>query len=357
MRRALTLLLAATALLAAGCPDRVAASLADADGATLIEDPETLAKAGLAVRRERTANYAILAIGPKNYADRELPRVVGEVGRWMEMALAHYERVVGVPAETREPLPVTAHLIRKAYDYEAARLGFPPDLTSGFCTIDGVVHIYYKPSGTLDPAATLMHEGFHQYCYRVFAYPTPLEVQQAYGGYRRPKLTTTPLWLAEGVAMIFESAAIDVDPRRPAAAFAKLDGYNRPRLEQLKRLLRQNRCPPLREVLSMQLGDPLTGDTYAVMWGLCYDLLRGERMESEALSRLLRDGGALWGLDPAVLFRECLAEAPDGKTFERVWNRRMTRAALSRFEQLLAANNADLETWERGWRERMLQVR
>lgn len=341
---------------APGCPDGIG-TMPRPDGATLVEDMDTLDNVGLALRRTRTTHYSVMAVGPKPSAERELPRVVDEVGRWMERALAHYERVVGVTAAADEPLPVTAHLVRKAYDYEAARLGFPPDLTSGFCTIEGAVHVYYRPSGTLDPAATLMHEGFHQYCYRVFAYPTPAEVFQTYPGYARPKLTTIPLWLAEGAATVFESAALGVDLRRPDAAFGRLDGFNKPRLDQLKRVLRRADAPRLRDVLLLQLGDSLNGDTYAVMWGICYDLFRGGNRDEQPMGRMLRDSGMLWGLDPAALFADCLREAKDGRTFERAWNRRMTEAALARFTSILAANGHSLETWERGWKERMLQVR
>jgi hypothetical protein len=144
--------------------------------------------------------------------------------------------------------------------------------------------------------------------------------------------------------------------RRPDPVFSRLDGFNKPRHDQLKRLLRQDRCPPLREIMSLQLGDPDNADVYAVMWGVCYDLLRGERMERQPISRLLQDAGALWGLDAARLFADCLRE-PDAAAFERAWNRRVTQAALARFEQILAANGTSLSVWERGWKERLLQVR
>ena len=291
-------------------------------------------------------------------------------------------------------MPFWLHLDRRDYDRQAALYEFPEKTTNGFCTTSGEVHVYYRRLGAHPPEATAMHEGFHQYCHRALHYPTPPEVFGLVPGYRLEKLPTVPLWLAEGMAMNLESAGVETDHNGIAVGVNDVGTVNRDRLERLAGLISSGRCPPIRSILNLVMGDQISIDSYAAMWGIVFDLRMAtgdavffreqremERAGPEAVraamdaaidpgrphpylrwpvplaGRLLRACRVVWGLDVPALVEISAAGAGEPRDFDRQWNRRLTQAALAELEKLLRDNGETLEQWEAGWKKRMLALR
>ncbi len=337
----------------------------------------------------------------EHYRVRVVGSGMGEKGRemarhgalMMEKMFDIYAGMEEIPLPPGGPMPFWLHLNRKEYDRQAALYEFPANTTNGFCTTSGEVHVYFRKSGKLSPESTAMHEGFHQYSNRALHYPTPPEVYQRVPGYKVAKIPTVPLWLAEGMAMNLESGRIERDHNGIAVEIDDVGSVNKERLAHLAQLINSNRCPPVRTILNMIMGDQISVDDYAAMWGIVFDFRMAtgnaifereqreiERAGPEAVraaidaaidpyrsypylrwpvpvtGRFLRACRVVWGLDVPALVDTCAAGAREPRDFDRQWNRRITQAALAEVEKLLRDQGATLEQWEEGWKKRMLTL-
>ncbi|MDR3077764.1 MAG: DUF1570 domain-containing protein [Planctomycetota bacterium] len=368
-------------------PALFAAGLALAGCANLADPPES----GLEVAEYESAHYRLRLAGTKLGDQGEA--LARRAALLMEKMFDIYSGLDEVPLPPGDPMPFWLHLDRRDYDRQAALYEFPEKTTNGFCTTSGEVHVYYRRLESHPPEATAMHEGFHQYCHRALHYPTPPEVFQRVPGYKLAKLPTVPLWLAEGMAMNLESGRVETDHNGMAVGVNDVGTVNRARLEHLTGLISSGRCPPLRSILNLIMGDQINIDSYAVMWGLVFDLRMAtgdaiffreqremERAGPEAtraamdaaidpyrshpylrwpvpvVGRLLRACRVAWGLDIPALVEVSAAGAREPRDFDRQWNRRLTQAALSELEKLLQDNGETLDQWEAGWRKRMLTL-
>jgi hypothetical protein len=335
-------------------------------------------------------HYVTRIIGAPGRSADEMAR---HGGLLMEKMYDVYAGLDDLPLPPGEAMPFWLHLNRREYDRQAALYDFPADITNGFCSTSGEVHVYYRKSGEIAPEATAMHEGFHQYCFRALHYPTPQEVFENVPGYSTEKIPTVPLWLAEGMAMNMESGTIGRDAHGIAVSIDEVGAVNTDRLDHLVRLLNTNRAPSVRSTLNLIMGDQITIHHYAVMWGLVFDLRMAtgnavylreqealERAGPEAvraavdsaidtsrpypylrwpvpvMGRFLRACRSVWGLDVPALVEACMRGAREQRDFDRQWNRRLTQAALAELERLLADHGETLEEWEKGWRKRMLAL-
>ncbi len=336
-------------------------------------------------------HYRVHIVGYK--LDDRVQEKTREAALLMEKMFNVYAGLEEMPLPPGDEMPIWLHLNRREYDRQAALYDFPPGLTTGFCNVDGEVHAYFKKLGTLGPEATLMHEGFHQYCHRALHFPTPPEVFQKVPNYKRTKLTTVSLWLAEGMAMNVETGQITTDHNGIAISINDVGSVNRERLKQLVELINSNRVPSVREIMNKIMGDQLTSNDYAVMWGIVFDMrmatgnaifVREQRELEQAgpeavqaaidaatdpfrpypylrwpvplCGRFLRACRVVWGLDVPNLIETCSAGATSARDFDRQWNRRLTQAALDEVERLLRDQGQTLEQWEQDWRKRMLAL-
>ena len=311
----------------------------------------------------------------------------------MEKMFNVYAGMEEMPLPPGDAMPFWLHLSRQEYDKQAAMYEFPAYTTNGFCTTSGEVHVFYKKSGKMPPEATAMHEGFHQYCHRALHYPTPPEVFQRVPGYKISKIPTVPLWLAEGMAMNMESATVEKDHNGIVIAIDDVGSVNKERLSHLVQLITGNRCPSVRDIMNKIMGDQVTIDDYAVMWGIVFDLRMAtgnaiftrEQHELERsgpgtvraaidaaidpnrtypylrwpvpiTGRFLRACRVVWGLDVPSLIDVCATGAREPRDFDRQWNRRLTLAALAEVEKLLQDQGETLKQWEAGWKKRMLAL-
>jgi Protein of unknown function (DUF1570). len=311
----------------------------------------------------------------------------------METMFNIYAAQDELPLPPGDAMPFYLHLNRREYDRRAAMYDFPAGATNGFCNTSGEVHVYYKKNGQLPPESTAMHEGFHQYSYRALHFPTPTEVFQRVAGYKVGKLPTVPLWLNEGMAMNMESGDIQKDHNGITVAIDNVGSVNRERLNQLATILRSGHAPSVRSIMNMIMGDQITIDDYAVMWGIVFDLRMAtgnaifvreqkeiERAGPDAVraamdaaidplrqfpymrwpvpvtGRFLRACRVVWGLDVPNLVDLCATGANEPRDFDRQWNRRITQAALAEVEKLLMDQGESLEEWESGWKKRMLAL-
>ncbi len=371
------LLLAALILLAcSGCPN------GDSPG----NAPGTLETA-----EYQSEHYRVQVVGYKlNEKHQEIAR---EGALLMEKMFDVYAALEEIPLPPGSVMPIWLHLSRSEYDRQAALYDFPPGMTTGFCNVDGEVHLYYKFIARLDPKSTMMHEGFHQYCHRAIHLPTPPEVFQMVPGYSRRKLTTVPLWLNEGMAMNMETGTLQTDHNGIAISIDNIGAVNRDRLKQLCQLIESGRCPSVRSIMNMVMGDQLTSNEYAAMWGIVFDLRMatgnaifireqkeleraGPQAVAEAIraatdpyqpypymrwpvpltGRFLRACRVAWGLDVPSLVQYCAQGANSPRDFDRQWNRKLTQAALEEVEKLLRDQGQTLEEWEADWQRRMLAL-
>ncbi len=335
-------------------------------------------------------HYVVRVVGAPAARSTEMAR---HAALLMEKMYGVYAGQDDLPLPPGDPMPFWLHLNRREYDRRAAVYEFPANITNGFCTTSGEVHVYYRKSGEIPPEATAMHEGFHQYCHRALHYPVPQEVFERVPGYKVAKIPTVPLWLAEGMAMNMESGTITRDRNGIAVSIDDAGAVNRERLESLVRLINANRCPSVRTTMNLIMGDQISVDDYAVMWGVVFDfrmatgnaIYAREQRELERMGpgavrtavdaaidtsrpypsmrwpvpvvgRFMRACRAVWGLDVPALVDACARGAREQRDFDRQWNRRLTQAALAEVERLLADNGETLEEWEKGWRKRMVAL-
>ena len=369
----------AFALMAAGCTEQFGGGDTSAAGARM----ETA--------EYRSDHYVMRVVGNNIGAKgQELAR---HAALMMEKVFAIYAGMEEIPLPPGEPMPFWLHLNRVEYDRQAALYEFPARTTNGFCTTSGEVHVYYKRSGKMPPEATAMHEGFHQYCHRALHYPTPAEVYQRVPGYKVSKLPTVPLWLAEGMAMNMESGKVQKDHNGITIGIDDIGSVNVERLNHLVQLINGNRCPSVRSMMNLIMGDQISIDDYSAMWGVVFDLRMAtgnaiftreqrelERAGPDAVraavdaaidpsnpypylrwpvpvsGRLMRACRVVWGLDVPQLIDVCATNAREPRDFDRQWNRRLTQAALAEVEKLLRDHGESLEQWEVGWKKRMLAL-
>jgi hypothetical protein len=370
-------LIAVSAALAAGCVE--SNGLARMDGEAL------------GVGEYSSQHYVVSVVGDRNVErSQELARACSQV---MERMFDVYSGLDELPLPPGQPMPFWLHLNRREYDRQAAIYEFPANATNGFCTTSGDVHVYFRKSGKLPPEATAMHEGFHQYCHRALHYPTPSEVYERVPGYKVAKIPTVPLWLAEGMAMNMESGAIQTDHNGIAVSVDDVGTVNAERLAHLAQLINSNRAPSVRSAMNMIMGDQISINDYAVMWGIVFDFrmatgnaifVREQRELERAgpgavreaidaaidpnspypymrwpvpvMGRFMRACRVVWGLDVPALVETCAASAREPRDFDRQWNRRLTQAALAEVERLLRDQGETLEEWEKGWKKRMLAL-
>ncbi len=337
-------------------------------------------------------HYCLRVIGSGMGSDRG-QQLARHAAMMMEKMFQIYAAQDELPLPPGDAMPFYLHLNRQEYDRNAAMYDFPAGATNGFCNTSGEVHVYYRKSGQLPPEATAMHEGFHQYSHRALHFPTPAEVFQRVPGYKVSKLPTVPLWLNEGMAMNMESGDIQTDHNGIAVSINNVGAVNRERLNQLAAIIRSGRCPSIRGIMNKIMGDQITIDDYAVMWGIVFDMRMAtgnaiyvreqreiERAGPDAVraaidaaidpnrtfpymrwpvpvtGRFLRACRVVWGLDVPNLVDTCATGAREPRDFDRQWNRRLTQAALAEVEKLLMDQGESLEQWEQGWQKRMLAL-
>ncbi|MCL2000493.1 MAG: DUF1570 domain-containing protein [Planctomycetes bacterium] len=346
---------------------------------------------GLEVAEYFTDHYQVRVVGSGlGEKSREAAR---NAGLMLEKIFDIYAGMEEIPLPPGGPMPFWLHFNRREYDRQAALYDFPANTTNGFCTTAGEVHVYFRKSGRVPPEATVIHEGFHQYCHRALHYPTPPEVFQRVPGYKLAKLPTVPLWLNEGMAMNMESGRVERDHNGLVVEIADVGSVNRERLTHLAQLINSNRCPSVRTILNLIMGEQISADDYAAMWGIVFDfrmatgnaIFEREQREIEragpdavraaidaaidpyrpypylrwpvpVTGRFLRASRVVWGLDVPALVDICAAGAREPRDFDRQWNRRLTQAALSEVEKLLRDHGESLEQWEAGWKKRMLTL-
>ena len=162
-------------------------------------------------------------------------------------------------------------------------------------------------------AARLTHEAWHAYADR-----------QLVGSGRRP----LPLWLDEGLAQVFETAALE-------AGELRLDAPDPVRLKALQELLAGRDAPPLVDLLKAGQGQFLVGhaggrkasqQSYLMAWGLAFHLAVLEPV-----------------LAPTSLAAICEPVAGSDES-----------ARVVEFERLVGMPIADFDT---AWRRRMLALR
>lgn len=337
-------------------------------------------------------HYVVRVVGRR--LDERTQEQTRQAALLMEQMFAAYSGLIELPLPPGDRMPIWLHLSRGEYDRQAALHDYPAKATTGFCNLDGEVHVYFrKIGGDLGPESTMMHEGFHQYCHRALHLPTPPDVHRRVPGYGRGKLPTVPLWLNEGMAMNMETGRVATDHNGIAVAIDDIGSVNKDRLYLLARLIRENRCPSVRGLMNKIMGDQLTTDDYAAMWGVVFDLRMAtgnaiyvreqrelERAGPDAVrravaaatdparshpylrwpvplaGRLLRASSVAWGLDVPSTIEVCVVGAREPRDFERQWNRAITRAALEEMERLFRDQGQTLEEWEQGWRLRMLTL-
>ena len=351
----------------------------------------TTALARLETTEYASDHYRVQIVGfDLNNETQERTR---EAALLMEKMFAVYAGLEEMPLPPGDEMPIWLHLVRREYDRQAALYDFPPGMTTGFCNTDGEVHVYYQRIASLGPEATLLHEGFHQYCHRAVHLPTPPEVFQRVPNYQRRKLATVPLWLAEGMAMNMETGRVTRDHNGFAIAIDDIGAVNRDRLRQLVEIIKSNRAPSARDIMNKIMGDQITADDYAVMWGLVFDFRMAtgnaifvrEQKELEragpgtidaaiqaatdpfrsypymrwpvpVTGRFLRACRVAWGIDVPQVVEASVAGANSPRDFDRQWNRAITQAAFNEVERLLKDQGQTLEQWEQAWRLRMLTL-
>jgi hypothetical protein len=193
--------------------------------------------------------------------------------------------------------------------------------------------------------------------------------------------------------MNIESGRIEKDHNGFVVSITDIGSVNRERLAELARLVNGGNSPSVRQIMNLIMGDQIDSHSYAVMWGIVFDLrmvtgeaiFRREERDFERagpeavraaidaaidpyltyphlrwpvplIGRFLRACRVAWGLDVPSLVEVCAAGAREPRDFDRQWNRRLTQAALAEVERLLRDNGETLERWEADWKKRMLAL-
>ena len=118
--------------------------------------------------------------------------------------------------------------------------------------------------------ATIVHEATHQLCYNTGLFS---------------RMAETPLWLAEGVAMYFETPDL-----QSTAGWRSVGEINPKRLEDFRNSLSRGNRKPLRSLIESddRLRDTSTAlEAYAEAWALCYFLLKRYPQKMAAYVKLV----------------------------------------------------------------------
>ncbi len=282
------------------------------------------------------------------------PEVARHAAETMEKALAGYCRILNCP-EALPPLRVNAYATGREYEAVARNLGLGRG-TSGLYSPQppAAIHLPWRRTAGVAPEATLRHEGVHQLLDRAFTFAVPESVKDSLPPGKH-RLTGVPLWLNEGLASYMEGALESGDG-------LTADTANLPRLKHLQNLIGNQNCPPLREVVSRQYGEPFTAAHYAVAWGLVYSLRHASdpadhQSRHQRLSRYLEASRNAFFIAPETEFPPSFL--PNGHPvadFQHQWHQRLGHKSLAAFERLIAGPEFSLEQWEQDWRQRILKL-
>lgn len=248
------------------------------------------------------------------------------------------------------PQPIDAFLFRSWTDFQAAAgsnwLG--PQYDGAANIGRGSLYLFHEWLPTARLLEVARHETTHLLLHEAGGFRVPATARAAVG---KDVLPAVPWWLEEGLASCMEPGPA---ARGPAA------GIHAGRCRDLQKLIQEERCPSLADVLGKPLEAKGSGEDYAVAWGVLYDVLFPPQPSSHAagLRRLhayLEACRRGFLADPEREFGPRFLR-PDGTLppgFEQAWSAYIAPASLAAFPRLLLPPDASLAEWETGWRQRM----
>jgi len=285
------------------------------------------------------------------------PAAAEDIGALMEEALGEYRRLTGYYAEDLPRFIINAYATKEEYEAVAKKQGFPADITNGLYTPvpPAAIHLPYVTDQGRNPAATLLHEGAHQFIDQVMSFKAPAAARDILPASQR-SLMGVPLWLNEGLATYMEGAITD-DGRFEAGR------VNGPRLKHLKRLIRADEYHSLHEVMSRRYGQQFSVEDYAVAWGVVYILdhesdPKGRPDKQGSLQRYLEACRLGFFTDPAEGFsREFLRGGKLLPNFESLWAAYIARQSPAFFQRIIAGKGVTIEAWEKNWAKKIRQIK
>jgi len=308
-----------------------------------------IAAATYAADKEAAGNPYIYETAHYTVRTDTSPDTARYIGELMEKALGEYRRMTGYYAEDLPKFIINAYATKEEYGAVAKKQGFPDDITNGLYTPvpPASIHLLYVADRGRTPAATLLHEGTHQFIDQVMGFNVPAAARNILPPSQQ-KLISVPLWLNEGLATYMEGA-ITADGRFEAGR------VNGPRLRHLKRSIRADEYPSLKEVMSRRYGEQFSVGDYAVAWGIVYVLAHerdpeGRPGKKGSLRRYLEACRLGFYTDPAEGFSHDFL--PGGKLlegFKRQWNAHIAERSPVVFGQIITEDGWTFEKWERRW--------
>lgn len=265
------------------------------------------------------------------YTDTDI-ETAKDVGLFMEKAFKAYQLAIG----TEEDLPqfiVNVYATKREYEDEVRKQGLPADITTGMYSpvAPAAVHLSYNGKNSYAMYRNLIHEGTHQYIDQVMSFKQSGK-----------KLLAVPLWLNEGFASYFEGAVTEENNIEPGRV-------NQERYKVLKRLIRHNRTPSVKEVLSKAYGEPFSLAEYAVSWGIVY-VIEKDQKKIMALKEYLVYCKKGFFEDPSLdAFNRLFGPFEnDPLELNKEWAGYVAKNSLDYFDKIIAKAGT-LEEWESIW--------
>lgn len=296
-----------------------------------------------AARTITTPHYAI-----RTNLEEATGRRIGDL---MERAAEEYRRVLG--GGPRGAMTLYLYADRASYEQAAQAVGLPPG-GGGFYDPRGAIHVPYLPIGGQPPEVVLLHEGAHQYLHETFDFRLSPRLQSLFSE-PRERLMSVPYWLQEGVATYMECSRLEGDRLMTGL-------INPPRLEELQRLIRTKRLPPLASVLSRTFNQSFDSPDYAVAWGivwwLCHGGGEGSRKNRDRLRTYLEEASKAFFSEPEHGFAtEFLVNERLREDFWYRWHARIGAKSLEAFETIIVGSGTTLKKWEKQWIREMARLR
>ena len=265
----------------------------------------------------------------------------------MEQALKSYQEVTGFKAKL-PTFTVNAYSTKKEYEQIAKSEGFTANLTSGMYSPvpPAAIHLPYAWGYYKHPSVTLLHEGMHQFLDQTMRF----EVPTAYWGimpHHKRKLVSIRLWLNEGLSTYTEGFLVGEDK-------VELDRINQERLDHLKDLIKEGKCPSLEDVLSRRYGQSFSSADYALSWGIVYYLRTIEPDGKAKLKRYLQAVKRGFFDNPKKQFpAKFIVDGRSVKDFTQKWFSYIAQESLLFFKKIVVGDKKTLKDWERDWRRQM----
>ena len=252
------------------------------------------------------------------------------------------------------PQPINVFLYKRWADFQAAvgPTWLGPQYDGAANIGRGALYLFHEWQSADRLQAAARHETTHLLLHQAGGFRVPATVRTTVG---QDILPSVPWWLEEGLACCMEPGPA---AKGPAA------GIHASRCRELQKLIQEDRCPSVAEVLGKPFETKGSGDDYAVAWGVLYDVLFPPQPSSHTagLRRLhayLEACRRGFLTDPDREFGPRFLR-PDGLLppgFEQAWSAHIAAASLAAFPRLLLPPDTSLAEWESGWRQRMMQLK